>query len=98
MWRRVHTAAELGAAVAEQRKRSGMSQQELAEWLGVDRTTVIRLEAGSVGALARLMTALSALGADLVVVDRAAAVTVSDTSRLGDAVQDDLHGGSGDGA
>ena len=81
MWRRVHSAEELGAAVSEFRKRNAMSQADLAEWLGVDRTTVMRLEAGSLGQLRRLMDALSVLGADLVVSDRDADVTVSESAR-----------------
>ena len=85
MWRRVHTAAELGAVVAELRRQSDMSQAELAEWIGVDRTTVVRLEAGSLGALHRLMSSLSAVGADLVVVDRAAEVTVTERDENGGA-------------
>ena len=85
MWRRVHTPAELGAVVAALRRHSGMSQGDLAEWLDVDRTTVVRLEAGSLGVLHRLMGALSALGADLVVVDRAAEVTVTERAEDGGA-------------
>jgi len=78
MWRRVHDARELGGTVADLRKRRGMTQEELADWLSVDRTTVIRLEAGALQALHRLMAALSVLGADLVVADRSARVVVTE--------------------
>lgn len=44
----------------------------------MDRSTVARLEAGDARQLRRLMDALSVLGADLVVVDRTAHVTVTD--------------------
>jgi DNA-binding XRE family transcriptional regulator len=78
MWRRVHDATELGAAIAALRHGQGMSQAELAEWLGVDRTTIVRLEAGAPRALHRLSSALSALGADLVVLPRTASVQVTE--------------------
>ena len=78
MWRRVHDAKELGQAVRDLRKHRDMTQGELAEWLSVDRTTVVRLEAGNVQALQRLMGALSVLGADVVVADRSAHINVSE--------------------
>lgn len=78
MWRRVHDSAELGRAVADLRKAQGMKQEDLADWLDVDRTTIVRLESGAVGALHRLAEALSVLGADLVVVPRTAQVTVTE--------------------
>jgi DNA-binding XRE family transcriptional regulator len=77
-WRRVHEAKGLGAAIAQLRHTRGLTQAELSEWLGVDRSTVVRLEAGDVAQLRRLMDALSVLGADLVVVDRTANVKVTD--------------------
>jgi DNA-binding XRE family transcriptional regulator len=77
-WRRVHEAEGLGAAIAQLRHTRGLTQAELSEWLGVDRSTVVRLEAGDVAQLRRLMDALSVLGADLVVVDRTANVKVID--------------------
>jgi transcriptional regulator with XRE-family HTH domain len=77
-WRRVHEAEGLGAAIAQLRRSQGLTQGELSEWLGVDRSTVVRLEAGDARQLRRLMDALSVLGADLVVVDRIAHVTVTD--------------------
>jgi DNA-binding XRE family transcriptional regulator len=80
MWRRVHDAAELGQSLAEFRKERGMSQQDLAGWLGVDRTTVIRLESGSLGALSRFTDALAVLGAYLVVLPRNAKITVSEAA------------------
>lgn len=79
-WRRVHEARGLGVAVAALRRAQGLTQQELSEWLGVDRSTVVRLEAGDAAQLRRLMDALSVLGADLVVVERTAQVTVTDQS------------------
>jgi DNA-binding XRE family transcriptional regulator len=81
-WRRTHDARELGRGIADLRKVRGMTQEELAEWLGVDRTTVVRLEAGSTGPLRRLMEALSILGADIVIAERTANVTVMDSSAM----------------
>jgi DNA-binding XRE family transcriptional regulator len=80
LWRRVHDAAELGQSLAELRKQRGMSQQDLAAWLGVDRTTVVRLESGGLGALSRLTDALAVLGANLVVLPRNAEIRVSEAA------------------
>ena len=77
-WRRVHEAQGLGAAIAQLRRDHGLTQEALSEWLGVDRSTVLRMEAGDAAQLRRLMDALSVLGADLVVVERTAHVTVTD--------------------
>lgn len=77
-WRRVHDAQGLGAAIAQLRRDHGLTQGALSEWLGVDRSTVLRMEAGDAAQLRRLMDALSVLGADLVVVERTAHVTVTD--------------------
>jgi DNA-binding XRE family transcriptional regulator len=76
-WRRAHESKDLGLAISELRKARGMTQEELAEWLHVDRTTVVRLEAGAAGPLRRLMEALALLGADIVVTERTADVTVT---------------------
>jgi DNA-binding XRE family transcriptional regulator len=84
IWRRVHTAEELGAAIVALRKERGMSQEELAAWVGVNRTTLIRMEAGRVPQLVRLMTALATLGADVVVLDRTAEATVGEPARSAD--------------
>lgn len=54
----IRTAEELGARVAEAREALGVTQASLAEDLGIDRTSVVRLEAGSrkvsAGELARV--------------------------------------------
>ncbi|HEY8543502.1 MAG TPA: XRE family transcriptional regulator [Acidimicrobiales bacterium] len=42
----VRSPAELGGRIAEAREVSGLTQAALAERLGVDRTSVVRLEAG----------------------------------------------------
>lgn len=68
----------LGRALRAQRQERGWTQQDLATWLGVDRTTVVRMEAGRVSALARFADALSLLGADLLVVSRGTRLTAND--------------------
>ncbi|QSB15405.1 helix-turn-helix domain-containing protein [Natronosporangium hydrolyticum] len=80
-WRRARDARGLGQHIATLRRERRMTQAELAQWLGVDRTTVVRLEAGNLRAVKRLTEALSVLGADLVVVPREAQVTVEAADR-----------------
>ncbi|WP_242360063.1 helix-turn-helix domain-containing protein [Anaeromyxobacter sp. SG17] len=56
----------LGRRVADQRKRAGLTQAELAERIGVTTETVSRLERGAVvPSLARLEEVALALGAEL---------------------------------
>jgi transcriptional regulator with XRE-family HTH domain len=57
----------LGRRVADQRKRARLTQEELAERVGVTTETVSRLERGAVvPSLARLEAVASALGVELV--------------------------------
>lgn len=79
-WGRVRSSGDLGDWVAQGRRRQGLTQAELAEWLGVDRTTVVRLEAGAVSQIARVVDALGVLGLDLVVVPRGTSVHVESVS------------------
>ncbi len=54
----IRTAGELGGRIAEAREALGVTQASLAEALGIDRTSVVRLEAGerkvSAGELAQV--------------------------------------------
>ena len=77
MWQLARGAAGLGRALREQRQRQGWTQEQLAEWLGVDRTTIVRMEAGRQPALARFADALSLLDADMFVVPRGTRLTVN---------------------
>lgn len=62
---------DLGVALAEFRTIRGVSQAELADRLGVQRTYLSKLESGSpTAALERLVAAFSELGLELVVRDR----------------------------
>ncbi|MGL5864079.1 MAG: helix-turn-helix transcriptional regulator [Phycicoccus sp.] len=75
-WSTLRSAGELGRRVADARRDQNLTQGDLAAWLGVDRTTVIRLEAGRVSQLDRLFDVLGVLGLDLVAVPRTAKVVV----------------------
>lgn len=79
-WGKVRSSGELGQWVAQGRQGQGLTQAELADWLGVDRTTVVRLEAGTVSQIARVFDALGVLGLDLVVVPRGTSVHVEPLS------------------
>jgi transcriptional regulator with XRE-family HTH domain len=64
----VRSGADLGAAVAEARHSAGLSQQQLAERVDLDRTYLARLEAGaSVQLLERALLLLRRLGAEVTV-------------------------------
>ncbi|MEQ8833096.1 MAG: helix-turn-helix transcriptional regulator [Miltoncostaeaceae bacterium] len=68
---RVYDAAGLGAALRHQRELAGLTQAQLAEAAGIQRTYLVRLENGEMTAQAeRLVTLLRLLGARITV-DRA---------------------------
>ena len=79
-WGKVRSAGELGHRIANGRQEQRLTQGELADWLGVDRTTVLRLEAGKASQIDRLFDILGLLGLDLVVVPRTARVIVESPS------------------
>jgi transcriptional regulator with XRE-family HTH domain len=81
MWFRIRGAEGLGAALATARRQKPLTQRELAEHLGVERTTVLNMEAGRTPALARVVRAFSILGYDLIAVPRGAKVVVTEPSR-----------------
>ena len=71
----VRSAGDLGKALQQARLASGMTQEELSEATGVDRTYLARMESGlSVLLLERLMRLLRYTGAEVTVTlpDRAA--------------------------
>ena len=78
MWQLARGAEGLGRALRDLRQQRGWTQEALAGWLGVDRSTVVRMEAGRQPALARFAEALSLLGADVLVVPRGTRLTVDD--------------------
>lgn len=64
----IRSSADLGRALATMRKRQGLSQAEVAELLGVDRSYVAKLERGhSSPLLDLLLHALVDLGGTLTV-------------------------------
>ena len=84
----VRSAGDLGKALQQARLASGMTQKELAEATGVDRTYLARMESGlSVLLLERLMRLLRHTGAEVTVTlpDRAAhgAVREHESAQVG---------------
>ena len=64
----VRSAGDLGRALQQARLASGMTQEELSEATGVDRTYLARMESGlSVLLLERLMRLLRYTGAEVTV-------------------------------
>lgn len=80
MWQLARGAEGLGRAIRDLRRERGWTQADLAGWLGVVRSTIVRMEAGRHPALARFADALSLLGADVLVVPRGARLTIDDES------------------
>lgn len=66
-----------GTALAGIRRNAGLTQAELAQQLGIDRTTVLNMEAGRNPAISRFVQAFHVFGYDLIAVPRTARVTVS---------------------
>jgi transcriptional regulator with XRE-family HTH domain len=60
---RIYTAASIGQAIRHYRKRAGLTQAELADQVGVDRTYLSRLERGQeTEQLRRILAMLRQLG------------------------------------
>lgn len=78
MWLRPRGRDALAQAVSTCRQSAGLTQEQLARRLHVNRTTILDLEAGRSKAVARAVEALSVLGYDLVVVPRDAVVSVTE--------------------
>lgn len=67
----VRTKGDLADAIRELRRERGMTQEELAEWIGVHRNYIGQLERGDMSAqLERTLEVLSLLGVDVVLVPR----------------------------
>ncbi|MGF1666208.1 MAG: helix-turn-helix domain-containing protein [Acidimicrobiia bacterium] len=76
-WFRVLPTAGLGPVLARCRHQRGLTQAELADRLGVDRTTILRTEASDVAALRRVVAAFSILGYELIAVPKGADVVIA---------------------
>lgn len=72
-----YTTEELGRAVRRLRTAQGLTQDELAERLGVARMTVSRLERGEPVHLRTALAALAECGHAVAVVPKFSHVTVS---------------------
>lgn len=73
-WLRGHSGGE---ALAGVRKEVGLTQAELARRLGIDRTTILNMEAGRNPAVDRFLGAFELFGYDLIAVPREAHVAVT---------------------
>lgn len=59
----IYDAVDLGRAIRRLRRARGWTQSDLAEWLGVHRVTVAKLERGGAVELPIAFRALAVLGA-----------------------------------
>ena len=75
-WSHAHTTEQLGAALARARHDREWTQVQLADAVGVDRRTIIRMESGQHASTATMVRALSILGCELIVVPKSASITV----------------------
>ncbi len=92
-WFWVRGANGAGSALAGMRRSKGMTQAQLAECLGADRTTVVAMEAGRPPGQERFFHAVGWLGYDLVAVPRGSTVTVVEPGA--DSADVDRAGGDG---
>jgi len=60
----------LGRSIRQRRVDLGLSQDDIAESLGVSRTTISHIENGRPGTVATLLNVLDSLGLDLLVAPR----------------------------
>lgn len=69
-------AASLGWCISDARKEQGLTQQALAEQLGVGRGTVVRLEAGEPVSVVVALKAVKVLGRDVALIPRFSKVQI----------------------
>ncbi|MBS2965387.1 helix-turn-helix transcriptional regulator [Actinocrinis puniceicyclus] len=74
------------------RRSRGMTQAQLAEHLGADRTTVVAMEAGRPPGQERFFRAIGWMGYDLVAVPRGSRVTVVESEVSTDRGHGDREG------
>ena len=72
----VYDAADFGRAVRTLRNHRGWSQSTLAEWLGVHRVTISKLEQGGTVDLPVAIRALGILGATVTIHPRGTVVQI----------------------
>lgn len=78
MLEEAYDPTDLGRAIRRWRVAKGMTQQTLAEWLGVSRQTVVSMEQGGPVSVAAAMRALAILGAKAVIVPKERVIDVAD--------------------
>jgi transcriptional regulator with XRE-family HTH domain len=67
----VRTRADLANAIRDLRRERGLTQEELADWVGVHRNYIGQLERGEMSTqVERTFDVLSLLGVDVVLVER----------------------------
>lgn len=81
MWTNAYSVQQLGAFVREVRKVKGYTQDDFAEVIGVSHATLSALENGRGVSSETLVRALGYLGLRLVVVPKAADVSVAPAAR-----------------
>jgi DNA-binding XRE family transcriptional regulator len=80
VWVRPRGRSGLADGLATIRKAASVTQVDLAERLGINRSTVIDMEAGRNPVLTRYADALALLGFDVILVPRAAVVEVRESA------------------
>jgi DNA-binding XRE family transcriptional regulator len=78
--REVYDPAGLGRTIRVLRRAKGWTQAQLAEWLGVNRQTVIALEQGGPVSVTVAVKAIALLGGKLVVAPKGAIIAERDPS------------------
>ncbi|MFH5880054.1 helix-turn-helix transcriptional regulator [Arthrobacter sp. NA-172] len=69
-------AVSLGQAISDARKEASLTQQDLADRLGIARRTIVRLEHGEAVSVVVAMHAIRVLGRDVALVPRFAKLQV----------------------
>lgn len=77
-WYRARSARSLGDALAEIRKRAGLSQSQVAELTRTSRPTVSRMERGLPVSSATILNLLEQARYEIVLVPRGARVIIED--------------------
>lgn len=75
-WYRIPPGGGIGTLLARIRQANKTSQARLAEKLGVDRTTIVRMEKSDVAALDRIVKSFAVFGYELIAVPKGATVAV----------------------
>ncbi len=79
MQKKIMSPESLGFALREERKKKGLNQTELGRPVGIDQTTVSKVEQGKPGTrLDTLFRLLSVLDLELVLQPRGASLKVTD--------------------